>query len=848
MNIKKLVPFIVLFIITVGSAYATRYISYDFRDGILYYGGYTKGTNDLTGVNAIGYVCTNTDCSTVSSTLWNGQARNSGSKDTLVVEYPTTLESANGYGVFFYKPGYITWEQANITYRSTIPGESSTNPKFSNVVYLTKANMCRAQVDTFSITNNAHPNIPLVVNISASLDATTHAALNHAGPIDYVPQSLKNKYYSLNTSISLRIADANGNVVKSETKYVLIEFSGEKRTHFVWTPSVAGNYTATVTSFVVDDKCLNSQEMQAKSDFPVLSEEPDEMCYTLLNNLTAVPLFATRGDTVTISAKKLSNSIDGALTSLPTRVRLSIYSGTNLLHTETKHVPKNYDTCTYQDVTFKWNATVNGMLSLVMNAVAEDCPFAINLDETETINYFIFFPPACTIDSTCGKNRFIGLPVCQNGDVYQDYLSFTCNNPALETAYCSNITQFVKKEDCAFGCFNGACLSEPEGECSTDAECGTDHFAGTPVCSNSDVYDYYITNKCNNPGTSSSYCSNNVAAVLKENCDFGCVNGECTDMPVTCSRNSDCGTDHFLNMRFCSGDDLFDYFVTYTCNNPGAVSSYCSDLTTTRLRESCVFVCVNNACVDTPITCYNDTQCDDSNSRTLDMCLNPGTPNSYCIHTNITCFNNNECDDSNPRTEDVCINPGTASSYCTHTNVTCITNDDCALYNTFTSGPFCLSNDLYRTIKLFICNNPGTVSSYCVADGERNVLVEMCNYGCANGACTKKEKQESSSDLYVSDISFGIKDRFYISKEMYFSISLLNEGYVTLDDLSVSIVIYDLGVHYAFGEFDLKKGDKVTKSRVFDIPSYISPGKYDVRVVISNDNIRRVIHREVVIV
>ena len=40
-------------------------------------------------------------------------------------------------------------------------------------------------------------------------------------------------------------------------------------------------------------------------------------------------------------------------------------------------------------------------------------------------------------------------------------------------------------------------------------------------------------------------------------------------------------------------------------------------------------------------------------------------------------------------------------------------------------------------------------------------------------------------------------------------------------------------------------GERISKSRVFDMPYGVRKGDYDVRVVISNDEIRRVIHREV---
>ncbi|MSU60393.1 MAG: hypothetical protein EXS52_00555 [Candidatus Staskawiczbacteria bacterium] len=65
--------------------------------------------------------------------------------------------------------------------------------------------------------------------------------------------------------------------------------------------------------------------------------------------------------------------------------------------------------------------------------------------------------------------------------------------------------------------------------CSTNSQCGTDEFVGNISCQNNDVYQGYKTYTCNNPGTTSSYCSNNTVSQLKQMCAAaqGCNNGGC---------------------------------------------------------------------------------------------------------------------------------------------------------------------------------------------------------------------------------------------------------------------------------------------------------------------------------
>ncbi|MSU60394.1 MAG: hypothetical protein EXS52_00560 [Candidatus Staskawiczbacteria bacterium] len=65
--------------------------------------------------------------------------------------------------------------------------------------------------------------------------------------------------------------------------------------------------------------------------------------------------------------------------------------------------------------------------------------------------------------------------------------------------------------------------------CTTNADCGTNGFTGSLTCQNNDVYQGYKTYTCNNPGTTSSYCSNNTVSQLKQMCaaSQACSTGGC---------------------------------------------------------------------------------------------------------------------------------------------------------------------------------------------------------------------------------------------------------------------------------------------------------------------------------
>ena len=63
-----------------------------------------------------------------------------------------------------------------------------------------------------------------------------------------------------------------------------------------------------------------------------------------------------------------------------------------------------------------------------------------------------------------------------------------------------------------------------------------------------------------------------------------------------CSTDVQCGTNGFTGNRVCQGDDVYQDYTVYTCNNPGTVSSFCSNSSTLQLFEECLDGCTNGAC------------------------------------------------------------------------------------------------------------------------------------------------------------------------------------------------------------------------------------------------------------
>ena len=112
---------------------------------------------------------------------------------------------------------------------------------------------------------------------------------------------------------------------------------------------------------------------------------------------------------------------------------------------------------------------------------------------------------------------------------------------------------------------------------------------------------------------------------------------------------------------------------------------------------------------------------------------------------------------------------------------------------------------------------------------------------------------QSHKILFVVFLVFGLIGAIRISDPVgsddlfFMHVNVNNEGDNDLDDLSVKVLFYDLGLILQTNSFDLDDGDSTGKLIFWDAPSYIEPGDYLVRITVSNDDVREVRHRIVTI-
>jgi hypothetical protein len=418
----------------------------------------------------------------------------------------------------------------------------------------------------------------------------------------------------------------------------------------------------------------------------------------------------------------------------------------------------------------------------------------------------------CDISADCGVDGFIDSLFCQSDDVFQNYLTWTCENSGTVSSSCTSATSPQLVTDCADSCSGGSCISIG---CDNDNDCddSNDHTDDT----------------CNNPGAITSYCTyEDIECVDNSDCDdsndftkdscsnAGTVNSACIYEDITCFDANDCGINGFVDSLFCDGpsnDDVFQNYLTWTCENSGTTSSSCTQAITQTLVTDCADTCSEGSCVD--IVCDNDNECDDGNAGTVDTCVNPGELNSYCTHGDVecssdndcggdrftgglscqtddlfrdfidyTCFNpgqansycgndiiptfvysctyacstgncvrcndNPDCDDSDSDTVDICRFGGTVGSFCGHEYIVCSDANDCGT-DDFVGLPYCSGDNVVHNFRTWSCNNGGGSGSFCSDDSVPQVL-ETCNFGCNSGVCLIETQCQDGNDNDGDDL------------------------------------------------------------------------------------------------
>lgn len=321
-------------------------------------GSWTTSTTPITGFATEGYVCTSANCLSINTSFTiAGLTRNTTTSE-ITLEYPTTLMGAGyGYVVYFFKDGYIGWEQRNIT----LAGTGSMNS--SKTIYLSKKRTGFAPIMNLSVVNEASPGRMIEINVTAGVDADTYAAIANTS-LAGVPLNEE-----VNTTATLNILNQAGSTIYTEVRNFLIPYSGVYRLSFDYNFTSEGAYTVQVTTNVTDAKILNSLTQTASAGINVVKQNLTNYTYALLQNLQISPVNPAVNQTINFSFNWLANYVNdsGALSPVNATVYMNITRSGSLLENATINLEGT--STNYQPYSFTRSFSQNGSYTLTLYAI-----------------------------------------------------------------------------------------------------------------------------------------------------------------------------------------------------------------------------------------------------------------------------------------------------------------------------------------------------------------------------------------------------------------------------------------------------------------------------------------------
>lgn len=352
---------------------------------------YAGQSSPAYNVDSLLYSCSDSSCNSKGSLVHD---MNSGSSNTISFTYPytgSTQSSPDYYAHFLFSECYLPIEG-----KGSIWGYGA---HIEETNHFQKAKSCHSPIDSFSITNDNQPNEPVVVDVSTTLEADAHSAFSD-NFLNWYPSGYED-YYSAETKITVEILH-QGQVVHTASKTRNIMMDETVNVQFSWTPHSEGYFTARIKTDVVDCQCQSGEEEQSSKDFEVWTDKPYDECYTLIQDLEAVPEFPRVGDNVEISFNKLSNYADTNYqkTPVPTDVNYKITdSSSNVVDQGSFDIAANSNGHDYQSYSFHWEPQSSGNYNIRVTGVA-DSHLCTGKNPKDTANLGIIVDAPQTYDVT----------------------------------------------------------------------------------------------------------------------------------------------------------------------------------------------------------------------------------------------------------------------------------------------------------------------------------------------------------------------------------------------------------------------------------------------------------------
>jgi len=196
---------------------------------------YTHNNNPISNSKLYIYSCTDSSCSSLSSSYWNTPTLTSTSSITI-----------NGISSSYNKEfHYIDCYTPKEYIRLDIDYDGN-----SRTIEMPKQISCPSSLSTITVSGTKQVNNELIFSVNLGQVFTSS--------LTALPNEVKS-FYDATVDVKLSIKDANHIEVYTKTDSITVSFGG-KTTTFTWTPSQAGDYDISITTNVKDCKCIQPQQ------------------------------------------------------------------------------------------------------------------------------------------------------------------------------------------------------------------------------------------------------------------------------------------------------------------------------------------------------------------------------------------------------------------------------------------------------------------------------------------------------------------------------------------------------------------------------------------------------------
>jgi len=129
---------------------------------------------------------------------------------------------------------------------------------------------------------------------------------------------------------------------------------------------------------------------------------------------------------------------------------------------------------------------------------------------------------------------------------------------------------------------------------------------------------------------------------------------------------------------------------------------------------------------------------------------------------------------------------------------------------------------------------------------KKSIIILLASIIILSSFVVAPSEDEPKNILYLDRISLDEIARPGELVEFYLTLENLQS--YDLEDVKIRVFNPELGIYATTGSFDIDGKDVESRIVLVDLPADIEPGDHTFRIIISNDNVKRVLHRTITIV